>query len=563
MGNIKRRSGIKIMAELIVLLKPLIIEMIFAITFGVIGFLFATGIGVLGGYALLNLIMPEQVVGLPFGSFFNFSTCIKFMFIFAIGRAILHYLEQYCNHLIAFKILQVLRHKIFRKMIELAPAKLDNKNEGDLIGMITNDIELLEVFYAHTVSPIVIAIITQSLILIYFFKIHYLLGIVAFLSYIIIGIIIPLIVSKKGKRGSMELREEISNVNSLFLDSISGIREILQFNKGSEKLEEISVKTKNIIRKQNKLNKDASNNSAWTDSIILIFNILIFLISMILFKNGSIQSGEVFISTLLLMTSFGPVVALANLGSVILGTLSSGERVLSLLEEEPETIDIRNENKVNYGDININNISFSYDEEKIFENFSLKLSKNKIIGIKGRSGSGKSTLLKLIMRFWKVNNGSIEINNENIEKTNTGSLREKIGYMTQDTVLFNGTLKDNLLIAKEDASDEELKLACEKASVYNFIMSLPEGFNTHIGELGDNISGGEKQRIGLARTFLSEKPIILLDEPTSNLDSLNEAIILKSLKKESKEKMVVLISHRDSTMGIVEEEFHMERGRIS
>ena len=286
-------------------------------------------------------------------------------------------------------------------------------------------------------------------------------------------------------------------------------------------------------------------------------------VSIYLNSKDIINFEGVLISTISMMSSFGPVTALSNLANNLFHTLASGNRVLDILEEEPVVKEIINKKDVSFEGLNCENVNFSYDKEQILKDVSLDIPKNKIVGIQGKSGSGKSTLLKLLMRFWDVNGGEIKISNENIKNINTSSLRDMESYVTQSTYLFNDTIKNNIKIAKENATMEEIIEASKKASLHEFIEKLPKGYETNVGELGDSLSGGEKQRIGIARAFLHNGPLILLDEPTSNLDSLNEGIILKSLKEECKDKTVVLVSHRKSTMNITDILYKMKEGRFS
>jgi ATP-binding cassette subfamily C protein len=272
-------------------------------------------------------------------------------------------------------------------------------------------------------------------------------------------------------------------------------------------------------------------------------------------------------------------VALANLGSTLQNTFAAGNRVLDILDEEPVVEEIAGKENIVFTGASAEHVTFSYDtvdswsrqDEKIQKNgtetilsdISVEIPNHKIVGITGRSGSGKSTLLKLFMRFWKVQEGNVAISGTSVEQINTENLRDMESFMTQETYLFHDSIRNNLKIAKLDATDEEMMTACKKASVHDFIMSLPNGYDTQVGELGDTLSGGERQRLGLARAFLHDAPFLLLDEPTSNLDSLNEAVILKSLKEEQNGKTIVLVSHRPSTMCIADTVYSVEHGRVS
>lgn len=549
------RSGIKVMGKLIGLVKPLLHIMILAIFMGVIGFLCSIFITILGGMGLINILGINTSLSL--------KTIFLAVAIFAVLRGILRYLEQASNHYIAFKILALIRNKVFTSLRKLAPAKLEGKDKGNLISIITSDIELLEVFYAHTISPIIIAFLTSLIMVIFIGRYSLVLGVIALLGYITVGVIIPIVSYKKGEYVGKDYRDNFGEMNSFFLDSLRGIRESIQYNATKKRLEDINNLTEKLDEKQKKLKDYEGNIKAVTDATILIFSLVMLFVSIYLNFKNIINFEGVLISTISMMSSFGPVTALSNLANNLFHTLASGNRVLDILEEEPVVKEIINQKDVSFEGLNCENVNFSYDKEQILKDVSLDIPKNTIIGIQGKSGSGKSTLLKLLMRFWDVNSGEIKISNENIKNINTNSLRDMESYVTQSTYLFNDTIKNNIKIAKENATMEEIIEASKKASLHEFIEKLPNGYETNVGELGDSLSGGEKQRIGIARAFLHNAPLILLDEPTSNLDSLNEGIILKSLKEECKDKTVVLVSHRKSTMNITDILYKMKEGRFS
>lgn len=549
------RSGIKVMGKLIGLVKPLLHIMILAIFMGVLGFLCSIFITILGGFGLVNILGINTSLSL--------KTIFLVVTIFAVLRGILRYLEQASNHYIAFKILALIRNKVFTSLRKLAPAKLEGKDKGNLISIITSDIELLEVFYAHTISPIIIAFLTSLIMVIFIGKYNIVLGVIALLGYITVGVIIPIVSYKKGEDVGKDYRNNFGEMNSFFLDSLRGIRESIQYNATKKRLEDINDLTEKLDEKQKKLKDYEGNIKAVTDGAILTFSLLMLFVSIYLNSKNIINFEGVLISTISMMSSFGPVTALSNLANNLFHTLASGNRVLDILEEEPIVYEIINKKDISFESLKCENVTFSYDKEEILKDVSLDITKNKIVGIQGKSGSGKSTLLKLLMRFWDVNGGEIKISNQNIKNINTSSLRDMESYVTQSTYLFNDTIKNNIKIAKENATMEEIIEASKKASLHEFIEKLPKGYETNVGELGDSLSGGEKQRIGIARAFLHNGPLILLDEPTSNLDSLNEGIILKSLKEECKDKTVVLVSHRKSTMNITDILYKMKGGRFS
>lgn len=545
-----KRSGFSIMTRLVGLVKPLTGYMSLAITMGVIGHLCASFITVLGGYGILHVLHPEwsMSLGVIFGT----------VLFFALVRGFLRYAEQACNHFIAFKLLALIRDKVFGALRRLCPAKLDGKDKGDLISVITSDIELLEVFYAHTISPICIAVIYSIVMVSFIGGYHIALGILAMLAYVTVGIVIPLFTSKRSGDDGIRFRTKAGRLSGFVLDSLRGLAETIQYSQGEKRLAEINDRTDALSEDEERMKRIAGQNTAMTNTVILIFDIaMLFLSAQLVGFEGSL------ITTLAMMSSFGPVVALAALGATLQNTLASGNRVLDILEESPVVEEITGKETVSFCGAEAKNVTFAYDEEIILDDFSMMIPENQIVGIHGRSGSGKSTLLKLFMRFWQVQQGAIEISGRNVDEINTSNLREMESFVTQETHLFHDSIRNNLRIAKLDATEEEIIAACKKASVHEFIMSLPKGYDTEVGELGDTLSGGERQRLGLARAFLHDAPFMLLDEPTSNLDSLNEAVILKSLHEECEKKSVVLVSHRKSTMGIADTVYSVEHGRMS
>lgn len=548
------RNGLKVMYKLIGLVLPLVHVMIAAMTMGVIGFLTAIFIIVLGGVGLLNI--------LGFATALSLKQVIIGIVICAVLRGILRYAEQGSNHYIAFKLLALIRHKVFIKLRKLAPAKLEGKDKGNLISIITTDTELLEVFYAHTISPIIIAFITSVIMTIFIGSYNIFLGAIALVAYFIVGVIIPVWSSNQGDETGQQYRDELGDLNSYFLSSIRGINDIIQYGVGKERLDEINRRTDELETKQKFLLKQEGSNRAVTDTAILLCSMVMLFAGCILYNKGQVDFTQVIIPLIALMSSFGPVVAISNLSNNLFHTIAAGNRVLDLLEEEPAVEEVSGKETVEFADMKLENVSFAYDDEVILEDFNMEIKKNTIIGIYGKSGCGKSTLLKLLMRFWEVNNGAITIGGKNINEINTSDLRKMQSFVTQDTYLFNDTIANNIGIAKENATMEEIIAAAKKASIHDFIMSLPKGYDSKVGELGGNLSGGEKQRIGIARAFLHDAPMILLDEPTSNLDSLNEGIILKSLMESKENKTIIIVSHRKSTMNIADVVLDVEKNSL-
>lgn len=551
----KKRSNLEIMAKLIGMVRPLLGYMLLAITLGLIGHLLASFITIFAGYAAL------KVWGFPIAhSFAFFFVC---MVVFAIARGFARYTEQSCNHYIAFKLLALIRAKAFAALRRLCPAKLEGRDKGDLISVITSDIELLEVFYAHTISPIAIATIYPVILSLFIGYIHWGLGLLALAAYVTVGVIVPVIASKTSGDLGLEFRNQSGSLSAFVLDSLRGLPETMQYGNGKKRMQQMNERTDRMNDCQEKMKRVTGLNMAVTNTAILVFDFLMLLSASYLYKEGIIAFDGIVIATLALMSSFGPVVALANLGTTLQNTFASGNRVLDILEEEPQVAEITGADQTTYGQVTIEDVTFAYEKETILDGVSLDVPKQGILGIVGKSGSGKSTLLKLLMRFWDVDSGKLAIADREIGKINTEDLRRMQGYMIQETHLFCDSIAENIRIAKLDATREEIEEACKKASIHDFILSLPQGYDTPVGELGDTLSGGERQRIGLARAFLHDAPMMLLDEPTSNLDSLNESVILRSLREERGDKLILLVSHRDSTMRIADQVYQMKEGRVS
>ena len=572
----KRRSAIQIMGSLIGLVKPLLHIMLAAIILGTLGYLCAIFLTILAGQVIVHgLLTGAAGMTVPVDNmwlvFTPVKTIITVMIVIAVLRGILHYMEQYCNHFIAFKLLAIIRHKVFAALRKLCPAKLEGRDKGNLISIITTDIELLEVFYAHTISPIAIATLTSIIMVIFIGRYHWLAGLLALAAYLIVGVAIPMWNGKRGSQKGMEFRTNFGELNSFVLDSLRGLDETIQYGQGEKRKEQMSERSKNLAGMQESLSKMEGSQRSFTNMVILLASFGMLALTIWLYDKGAMGFEGILTCTIAMMGSFGPVVALSSLSNNLNQTLASGERVLSLLEETPLVeeipgdVDTSGAENMEHGftGAEAENVTFAYGEEVILDNYSLKLQPGKITGIHGASGSGKSTLLKLLMRFWDVQDGSVSVDGTDVRKIPTKHLRDMESYVTQETHLFHDSIANNIAIAKPGASREEIMKAAKKASIHDFIMTLPKGYDTEVGELGDTLSGGEKQRIGIARAFLHECPLILLDEPTSNLDSLNEGIILKSLKESARKKTVVLVSHRVSTMNVADVVYEMENGRIS
>lgn len=537
------------------LVKPLAAFMCLAVILGVCGFLAAQFITIMGGWAMLDVLKLDSSFSLSF-------VCIA-VIVLAVLRAAFRCTEQYLNHYIAFNVLAIIRGKVFDALRRLCPAKLEGHDKGDLISVITSDIELLEVFYAHTVSPVLIALIMTVIMTVFISLQSIVLGMIALCGYLTVGVAVPVIIYKLSGNAADELRTKSGKLSAFVLDNLRGLDETIRYSAGEKRIGELNERSESLDAQRERLSRNVGLNSAVTNCIIVIFDLAVLFAAIVLYNSGSITFSQLLISVIAMMSSFGPCVALANLGSVLQNTLAAGSRVIDILDEQPAATDITDGENIAFDGAQLESISFSYGEQTILDKLDLTVKKDSITGIVGRSGSGKSTVLKLLMRFWQTSSGEIKISGRNIQRINTASLRENESYVTQDTQMFNDTIEYNVRIAKPDATHEQVAEACKKASIHDFIMTLPKGYETKVGELGDALSGGERQRIGLARAFLHGAAFMMLDEPTSNLDSLNEAVILRSVLETGTDRTVLLVSHRPSTMRICDTVYDIENERMS
>lgn len=552
-----RMSGGRIMASLIVLLGSLAYVMVFAVINGTLGFLCSMGVTVFGAVGIAKAL-GEQIA-LSYGWIIGLTVGLGVM------RGALRFVEQYCNHYIAFRLLAVLRDKIFTALRRLCPAKLESKQKGSIISMLTSDIETLEVFYAHTVSPICIAITVSTAVFLFVgFVSSWYLSLVALAGFIAVGIIAPLVSSALMRDAGVKYRARFSAFNAYFLDSIKGIKDIVLNNAGDIRKKEVDDRSEELLKHTHELKYKIANATAFTEFTVSFMTLVATAVAVALVLAGKISVGKAIIGVVAIFGSFGPVIAISALPGNLTQTFASGDRVLKLLGEKPVVERIENGIKFDFDDLEVKDLYFGYEKDNaVLEDICMNAKRGEIVGIVGESGCGKSTLLKLLMRFWSKDGGEILYSGNDIETINSDNLLDNVTMVSQSTYLFDETIADNLRIAKEDATDEELENACRQASIHEFICQMAGGYDTKAGALGDNLSAGEKQRIGLARAFLRGSGLILLDEPTSNVDSINEGIILRSLAEQKKDKAIILVSHRESTMAIADRVYRIDKGRIS
>lgn len=549
-----RRSGARIMASLVMLLGSLAYIMVLAVINGSLGFFCAMGVTLFGAVGVAKVM--GEAIALSYG----------WIIALAIGcgvlRGLLRYLEQYGNHYIAFRLLAVLRSRIFGALRTLCPAKLESKQKGSIIAMITSDIETLEVFYAHTISPICIAVIVSLAVFIFVGNIaHWYLALVALLGYAAVGIALPLISSARLKESGVRYRAEFAGFNAFFLDSIKGIKEIVLNNAGESRKAEVDRRSDVLLEETRKMKKDITRAAAATELTVSLAIIAALAVGVLLVGCGMLSVGRMIIGVTAVFGSFGPVIAISALPGNLTQTFASGDRVLNLLSEKPAVEPVENGEEFTFDNLNVSELSFSYDgKNPVLSDICMHAGKGEIIGIVGESGCGKSTFLKLLLRFWQKNRGTIAYNGTDIDRIDGASLLDNVTMVSQTTYLFDESIEDNLRIAKPEATQQEIEEACRMASIHDFVMSLPEGYKTRVGALGDNLSAGEKQRLGLARAFLRGSSLILLDEPTSNVDSINEGIILKALREQKRSRSIILVSHRESTMAVADRVYRVEKG---
>ena len=549
-----RRSGAKIMASLIALLGSLSYIMILAVINGSVGFVCAMGVTVFGAVGVAKAL--GETIALSYG------WIIGLMIGCGVLRGLLRYFEQYSNHYIAFRILAVLRDKIFGALRVLCPAKLESKQKGSIIAMITSDIETLEVFYAHTISPICIAVLVSVAVFLFVgFVSSWYLALVALVGFFTIGIVVPLISSGKLKESGVKYRAEFASFSAYFLDSIKGIKDIVLNNAGEEREEEVNKRSDGLLAETKKMKHNITRAGSAIELTVSMFVLITLAVGILLVRSDVLSLGRMIIGMVTVFSSFGPVIAVGSLPGNLTQTFASGDRVLNLLAEKPAVEAVTNGKDFDYENLDVKDLSFSYDgQTEVLKDIKMHAQKGEIIGIVGESGCGKSTFLKLLLRFWERSGGEINYDDIDIDKINTDSLLKNVTMVSQSIYLFEETIEDNLRIAKPDATQEEIENACKMASVHDFIMTLPDGYKTQVGALGDNLSAGEKQRIGLARAFLRGSELILLDEPTSNVDSINEGIILRALKEQKNKKSIILVSHRESTMAIADRIYQVAGG---
>ena len=568
-----RRSAPSIMWRMMGLVRPLAGWLVLAVALGSIGMLTAAFVPAFGAFGLMAAL-GHNALGL--GLVAACAACAAC----GIARGPLHYGEQLCNHYIAFRLLAHIRDLVFGALRQLAPAKLEGRGKGELVSLVTSDIELLEVFYAHTISPIAIALVCTAVFEGFLLAVSPELAGIALVAYAVLGVLLPLVSAKACGTTGRQSREGAGKLGAFVLDSLRGASETIQFAGGADRSRALGELTEQVGAVDARLKRRQAASEAAADALILVANLVMLERALQLAAAGTIDIAAAFAAVFTFVSSFGSVMAVSRLGASLQETLASGARVLDLLDEQPQCAEVTDGQDVEFAGAAAEHVSFRYaggagaddagqaaDETAaslILDNVTCTFAPGTMTCIMGRSGSGKSTLLKLLMRFWDPIAGTITVSGVDARRINTASLRSHEAYMTQDTHLFCGTVRENLLVARADATDAELLNACQSASLTALIDRLPQGLDTPVAELGDSLSGGERQRIGLARIFLNDAPFILLDEPTSALDALNEAAVMQAVDElKRRGKTIVLVSHRASTCAFADCSLSVEHGRLS
>lgn len=547
----KKRNIFNLIYKLLKLVDSFILVILLAVFNGTLGFILSMAITTFAAIGVVSFIQTGTIA-------------IWIYVVIAISgvlRGALRYLEQYSNHYIAFKILALLRSKIFKQLRKLSPSKLEGKDKGEIIAMVQGDIETLEVFYAHTISPFLIAVLTCTTVIVFIgCMTNWYLALVALLGYLLIGGLIPVLYYLSNKKEGKKYRYDLGKFESFYLDSIYGGYEIIASNNQNKTIESLNNQSDKLIKTADKLDSKNSLFKNVTNIIIVILNIIMIGVAGYLSYLNMMDEVNIILAFISFTSSFGAVLALANLPSNLTMTFASGNRVLDLLEEKPMVEEVNNSRPFEFDHLEVKNLKFKYADEPVLNDVSFTVKRNEIVGLLGPSGCGKSTILKLLMKFYPTSEGQIKYNDVNITDINQNELYDSVNLFSQDTYLFKGSIKDNLLIANPKASDKEIIKACENASIMDYINNLKDGFNTQISDLKDNLSSGEKQRLGLARVFLKQPKLLLLDEATANIDAINEGIILNALKKYKKDMSIIIISHRKSTLAICDKTYQIKDG---
>lgn len=541
--------------QLVSILKPLRPLMLLTITLGSLGYLAITAISFVGGMGVL------QIAGLrEYGSL---NILVFVILASGVLRAVFRLSEQYCTHYIAFRLLAIIREKVFKRLRLLTENQLKEIRKGELMNIVTKDVELLEVFYAHTIAPVFIWVATMIIYGAVLFSLHPVFALIGAVSYWMIGYLIPLAVYRFGQKTAEAYRTKYGMLSSFLMDSLKGIKEIIIFGKKDHTLNSIDTYSDELNNTTKNLKRHEGLLKALTDTMIYTAVFAQLLTSVYLIMKGEADIGAVLLGLLVLFSSFGPSLALSQLSASLVHTSASAKRVLRLLNQEPDIVYSGSKELEKVETIRFDKVKFGYENgRELYSNVNLAFHKGEITAIRGENGAGKSTLISLLLQNLTPLEGSILINEEPASSYSHESVRENIGIVTASTIVFTDTLRNNLTLYHNRYTDEQIKQACFKAGLSEYLESLPEGLDTFMEEYAGNMSSGQLQRLALARMFLKDATIFILDEPTSNLDALNEKSVLGTIKRQSADKIVILISHNEDVLELADKVYKIENKAI-
>ncbi len=545
----------KDITQLIQLLKPLIPHMIITIILGTLGYLAISAISLFGGMSIL------QWSGLT--EFGSLTFLMGVVIASGVLRAIFRLSEQYLTHYIAFRLLAIVRDRIYTTLRKLSHLQIQSFQKGELMSIITKDVELLEVFYAHTIAPVFIGVVTSFIYVGILSHFHPLYGVMALFTYLLISFIIPKSVYHFGEQAGAKYREDFGKLNNFLMDALKGMKELLIFGEQKRTLDTIDDYSEQLNDTTLTLKKHEGTLKAATDIGLYSMVFIQILVTVALYNYDQITSSEGLLALLLLFSSFGPSLALSQLSASLVHTFASAKSVLHVLNLVPEASSDGTESVTDIQHITFKKVTFGYDEKSIlYSDINMRWTKGTIIGLKGQNGVGKSTLISLLLQDLTPLAGEIHINDQNIKHFLKEKLLEHFCVVDAHTTVFSDTLRRNITLYQDHYTDEEIGTACQKAGLEEFIASLPDGLDTYLQEYAANMSSGQLQRLALARLFLKNASVYVLDEPTSNLDALNEKHILQAIRENAADKLVILISHNDSVLAMADHIYTIEDGLI-
>lgn len=554
----RKASNWKLMLRLSGMVKPVFGTMVLSMLGGVVGNL--SILLTLGAGTAFLCSIAGQDMGLGKWQW------MVIMLISACLRGPCRYLEQYKGHDVAYTLLAYMRVDMYNKIRELSPARLTERRNGDLLSTAIGDVECIEAFFAHTMPPIMIAVFDVLATVVFAGAVYLPIGLGLIPFYLIIGILIPVLSTRVGRKSGRSYRAGLGSLKSFLIESLHGIKETLVFGRGQDRSAELEKRGKELNRYQHRLVLQKNVVTSLPDFITMLVRVLLMGVCSILMLRGTLTVGQVAVLVVVIGQSFTPISSLSSVSGSLIQTFAAAERFFGLMDEEPQVADAAGaaDVAVPSPDVKYDNVAFSYPETSVpvLRGVSMDLPAGSHVALWGESGCGKSTLLRLLLRFWDPDAGRVLMDRRPLPELKLSEVRGRISMLAQDTWLSGDSVAENIRLARKDATREEIEEAARRACIYDTIRSLPQGFDTPAGELGDRLSGGERQRIGIARVLLRKSPIMVFDEPTSSLDTLNEKGILKTLHEECADVTVITVSHRLSTIAGADRVFRVEDGKI-